>query len=281
MCACLKQNEQQSAAILQLEAQIGQQQQQQQQQSQQSQGTTVHTYTVLAISIPARAHDSMQHTLSHELCSHVNSCGICSHNTPWCTVAARTLYQCHIYIGVEHRRVPPSQHQQQQQQRFVSNSDQRDASPVMAINTNTDSGAARHSSSSGNSHTGAASTRQRTALQERSANTAATASAAKRSTTTAAAAHHRHRDVSGGDSDGSCNRENHDTSACSSVHSNDSDVLGGVRYVQVYEVCMSLCNITAAFQTVPCVSMRVCSLTTAVHSKLFIKAIILSSNPAL
>jgi hypothetical protein len=46
--AFVKQNVEQSAAILQLEAQIGQQlqqQQQQQQQSQQNQGMTAHTYT--------------------------------------------------------------------------------------------------------------------------------------------------------------------------------------------------------------------------------------------
>jgi hypothetical protein len=65
----------------------------------------------------------------------------------------------------------------------------------------------------------------------------------KRSTATAAT-HGNHEND--GDSDGSCNRENINNSAGGSAHSHDSDVLGGVRYVQSFEVCMSSRSITAA-----------------------------------
>jgi hypothetical protein len=59
----------------------------------------------------------------------------------------------------------------------------------------------------------------------------------KRSTTTTAATHGNHEND--GDSDGSCNRENNNCSAGSSAHSDDRDVLGGVRYVQVHEVLVT------------------------------------------
>jgi hypothetical protein len=59
-------------------------------------------------------------------------------------------------------------------------------------------------------------------------------SAVKRSSTTAAATHRNHDN--GDASDGADDRDNNYSSAASSVHSNVSDVLGGVRYVQLYEV---------------------------------------------
>jgi hypothetical protein len=55
----------------------------------------------------------------------------------------------------------------------------------------------------------------------------------ERSATTAAATH-----ANGNASDDFCNRENDNNSACSSARSNDSEVLGGVRYVQLFEVCL-------------------------------------------
>jgi hypothetical protein len=84
-------------------------------------------------------------------------------------------------------------------------------------------------------------------------------SAAKRSTTAAA----RYRHVDGDASDGSCDRENNNNCACSSAHSNDSDVLGGVRYVQLRELCLALQYVEI---TAVCVSMRIGSVIITVLS---------------
>jgi hypothetical protein len=79
----------------------------------------------------------------------------------------------------------------------------------------------------------------------------------KRSTTTTAATHGNHEND--GDSDGSCNRENTNNSAGSSAHSHDSDVLGGVMYVQQFESYMSSRSITAALHIVRHAYICLCS----------------------